>query len=131
MLKQNAMVDPENKLWKSNAGSKELQTIFKHVSSLQFEQKPDYALIKEQLNQIMKANLQQPQNRPPSGSTVVPVVSLGKKRPQTATEPSITSTKTQASDESLNKMMPPDPKRQKTTLQDLPQQPSQTNCELQ
>ena len=58
VLKQNAMLDPENKLWKSNSGSKELQTIFKHIKSLEFEQKPDYALIKEQLTQIMKDQLQ-------------------------------------------------------------------------
>jgi hypothetical protein len=62
---------------------------------------------------------------------VVPVVSLGKKRLHSSSEPSITSTKTQASEGSINKMMPPDPKRQKTTPQDLPQQTSPATSELQ
>jgi hypothetical protein len=53
------MADPENNLWRNNAGSKELETIFKHISSLEFEQKPDYTLIKDQLVKILKNDQQQ------------------------------------------------------------------------
>jgi hypothetical protein len=120
-LKKSALADPEKCLFKINQGSSELNTIFKHINSLSFEERPNYQLIKLELSKIFRAEMAKLQLKPQTSLTasnsqqklVAPV--LGKKRGNgESNEPSIISTKTQSSEGSMKKMMPPEPKRQKT-----------------
>lgn len=68
-LKKSALAEPEKCLFKVNQGSSELNTIFKHINSLSFEERPNYQLIKQELSKIFRAEMLKLQLKPKTSLT--------------------------------------------------------------
>jgi len=52
------LVNPEEKLWRGPTKNiLEVRTIFHHIMSLKYEDKPNYGLIRENLKSILTKNL--------------------------------------------------------------------------
>ncbi len=46
-LKKKCLQKPKKMLWLRNSNTKEIRKIFRHISSLKYEDRPDYKLIKK------------------------------------------------------------------------------------
>ncbi len=57
------MVDPEKKLWRgATKNIEEVRTIFYHLMSLKYEDKPDYELVRGCLRKILARSVSIPKN---------------------------------------------------------------------
>jgi hypothetical protein len=107
-MKLKCLENPEEHLWKATKHLEGVKTIFRHIKALEFEDRPNYSLVQEQLQSLFQTDVRKAA-RPASQEKVT----LGKKRKVSFDEQSNTSSHTQASEGSVNKMMPPQPKRQR------------------
>ena len=55
-IKNECLNNPEEKLWIATKDIVEVKTIFKHLKGLGYKDKPDYALIKNNLKNILCKN---------------------------------------------------------------------------
>ena len=57
IIKTNCMENPVEKLWRGpTRNNMEVRTIFHHLNALRYEDKPDYALIRNCLKSILISN---------------------------------------------------------------------------
>mmetsp|Transcript_12554 Transcript_12554/g.12349 ORF Transcript_12554/g.12349 Transcript_12554/m.12349 type:complete len:197 (-) Transcript_12554:1194-1784(-) len=70
-IKIECLGNPHEKLWHETKGINEVKVIFDHLNRLQYADKPDYALIRNQLKNIITRNMDIPYMLPtqnPEGS---------------------------------------------------------------
>ncbi len=57
LIKTNCFANPNEKLWRGPTRNiQEVRTIFNHLNSLRYEDKPDYQLVKNCLKSILVNN---------------------------------------------------------------------------
>jgi hypothetical protein len=59
-IKQECLSNPEEKLWIVTKDIPEVKRIFYHIQSLNYKDKPNYALIRDQLRSIYQRNCEIP-----------------------------------------------------------------------